>query len=87
MFMKNSSTENSLETYRRLWTYVIQYKFIGFIAIIAMAMTALVEMMMVALIEPLMDEALVAKNLETTRWLPIAFIAIFFARGISGFAT
>ena len=54
MFMKNFSTENSMETYRRLWTYVIQYKFIGFIAIIAMAMTALVEMTMVALIEPLM---------------------------------
>jgi len=47
----------------------------------------LIEMTMVALIEPLMDEALVAKNIEATRWLPIAFIAVFLLRGISGFAT
>ena len=44
----------------------------------AMIGTALIEMTMVALIEPLMDEALVAKNIEATRWLPIAFIAVFF---------
>ena len=53
----------------------------------AMIGTALIEMTMVALIEPLMDEALVAKNIEATRWLPIAFIAVFLLRGISGFAT
>ncbi len=52
-----------------------------------MAATALIEASLVYLLEPLMDEALVAKNLETARWLPIAFIAIFIARGIAGFAT
>ena len=52
-----------------------------------MAATALIEASLVYLLEPLMDEALVAKNLETALWLPIAFIAIFIARGIAGFAT
>ena len=52
-----------------------------------MAATALIEASLVYLLEPLMDEALVAKNLETAKWLPIAFIAIFIARGIAGFAT
>jgi subfamily B ATP-binding cassette protein MsbA len=52
-----------------------------------MAATALIEASLVYLLEPLMDEALVARNLETAIWLPIAFIAIFIARGIAGFAT
>ena len=52
-----------------------------------MAATALIEASLVYLLEPLMDEALVARNLETAQWLPIAFIAIFIARGIAGYAT
>ncbi len=73
--------------YRRLWRYVLPHKGIGVIAVIAMAATALIEASLVYLLEPLMDEALVAKNLETAKWLPIAFIVIFIARGIAGFAT
>ncbi len=63
------------------------HKGIGVIAVVAMAATALIEASLVYLLEPLMDEALVARNLETARWLPIAFILIFIARGIAGFAT
>lgn len=66
---------------------MIPHKGIGLIAVIGMAATALIEASLVYLLEPLMDEALVARNLETARWLPIAFIAIFIARGIAGFAT
>ena len=85
--MEISLKREALEIYKRLWGYVKPYKLIGFIALMAMIGTALIEMTMVALIEPLMDEALVAKNIEATRWLPIAFIAVFLLRGISGFAT
>ncbi len=63
------------------------HKGIGIIAVIGMAATALIEASLVYLLEPLMDEALVARNLETAKWLPIAFIGIFIARGIAGFAT
>jgi subfamily B ATP-binding cassette protein MsbA len=70
-----------------LWRYVLPHKGIGTIAVIGMAATALIEASLVYLLEPLMDEALVARNLETAKWLPIAFIAIFIARGIAGFAT
>ena len=52
-----------------------------------MAATAAIEAGMVWLVEPLMDETLVEHNLETTRWLPLAFIAIFIGRGLTGFAT
>ena len=73
--------------YGRLWRYVLPHKFIGFIAIIGMAVTAVVQASLVYLLEPLMDEALVAQNLTTARWIPIAFMGIFVIRGLSGFAT
>jgi len=73
--------------YGRLWRYVTPYKLVGFIAVVGMASTALIEAGLVYLLEPLMDQALVARNLETARWLPIAFVVIFICRGLSGFAT
>lgn len=42
---------------------------------------------MVSLLKPLTDEALVARNLETVKWMPLAFVGIFIGRGIAGFAT
>lgn len=73
--------------YRRLWQYVAPHRLIGLIAVLAMGGTALVEVTMVWLVEPLIDEALVARQLETARWMPYAFAAIFFLRGVTGFAT
>ena len=73
--------------YRRLWNYVSPYSLVGAIAIFGMSATAVIEASLVYLLEPLMDEALVAKNLETARWMPVAFIAIFIARGAAGFAS
>ena len=66
---------------------MLPHKGVAAIAVVGMAATALIEASLVYLLEPLMDEALVGRNLETARWLPIAFIAIFIARGITGFAT
>ena len=66
---------------------MLPHKGIAAIAVAGMAATALIEASLVYLLEPLMDEALVARNLDTARWLPIAFIAIFIARGIAGYAT
>ena len=73
--------------YRRLWTDVTPYKLAGAVAVLGMASTAVIEAGLVYLLEPLMDQALVARNLESAHWLPIAFVTIFFARGLSGFAT
>ena len=55
--------------YARLWRYVVPHKFIGFIAIVGMAVTAVVQASLVYLLEPLMDDALVAQNLETVKRL------------------
>ena len=83
---KNIDTRTR-EVYGRLWRYVTPHKLIGMVAVIGMTATALIEGGLVLLLEPLMDEALVAQNLTTAMWLPIAFVTIFVLRGISGFAT
>lgn len=85
--MSGRIDEKTIAVYRRLWAYVIPHKLIGLIAVISMAATAVIEASLVWLLEPLMDEALVEKNLETARWMPIAFVSIFILRGIAGFAT
>jgi subfamily B ATP-binding cassette protein MsbA len=73
--------------YGRLWQYVLPHKVIGLIAVVGMTLTALIEASLVYLLEPLMDDALVAKSIETVLWMPIAFVAIFIGRGLAGFAT
>ena len=85
--MNKQVDTRAADIYRRLWRYVVPYKLIGLIAVVGMAASALIEASLVYLLEPLMDEALVAKNLEAARWLPVAFVLIFAARGVSGFAT
>ena len=85
--MSKSVNSEVREVYRRLWAYVAPHKLAGLIALFAMAGTALVEVTMVWLVEPLVDETFVEQQLETARWMPIAFVSVFFLRGLTGFAT
>jgi subfamily B ATP-binding cassette protein MsbA len=73
--------------YGRLWGYVIPHKLIGLVAVVGMAATAVIEASLVYLLQPLMDEALVKQNLEAAKWMPVAFVLIFIARGIAGYGT
>jgi ATP-binding cassette, subfamily B, bacterial MsbA len=85
--VSESPDSQARQVYLRLWSYVSSHRLIGLIAVLAMGGTALVEVTMVWLVEPLIDEALVARQLETARWMPYAFAAIFLLRGLTGFAT
>ena len=85
--MTNRLDPRVKDVYGRLWRYVMPYRAIGLIAVVAMAAGALIEATMVWLVEPLMDETMVAHDLETAIWMPFAFIAIFICRGMAGFAT
>lgn len=73
--------------YGRLWQYVTPHKLVGFIAVVGMTATAVVEASLAYLLQPLMDDTLVAKQVESGRWIPLAFMVIFMLRGLSGFAT
>jgi subfamily B ATP-binding cassette protein MsbA len=73
--------------YRRILRYSARYWLAFLAAAIGMAMTAAVEAGLALLMKPLTDEALVGQSGSVTRWMPIAFIAIFFARGLAGFTS
>ena len=73
--------------YGRLWHYVTPHKLIGLVAVVGMTTTAIVEAGLVYLLQPLMDDTLVAKQVESGKWIPLAFMGIFILRGLSGFAT
>ena len=85
--MSKRIDSKTADIYRRLWCYVLPHKLLAMIATVGMVATAIIEGSLVYLLGPLMDEALVAQNLETARWIPVAFVAIFIARGIAGYAT
>ena len=75
-----------LEVYGRLWGYVLPHRLIGSVAIAGMTIAAAVEAVMVWMMEPITDDAIVAHNLETMKWMPFAFVFVFIARGIAGFS-
>ncbi len=85
--MKQQFDSKTREVYGRLWRYVVPHKLFGLIAIIGMTATAAIEGSMVLLLEPLTDQGFVERNLEAAKWIPFAFVGIFIARGIAGFAT
>ncbi len=85
--MSDPIDPKAAEIYRRLWRYVLPHKLIAMVAAIAMAATAVIEASLVYLLQPLMDETLVAQSLDAALWMPLAFVGIFIARGLSGFAT
>jgi ABC-type multidrug transport system fused ATPase/permease subunit len=62
--VSNSPDRDTVSVYKRLWRYVTPHKGIGLIAVVSMAATAIIEASLVYLLEPLMDDALVAQNLE-----------------------
>jgi ATP-binding cassette, subfamily B, bacterial MsbA len=83
----NTIDPQVIQVYGRLWRYVTPYKLIGIVAVVGMAASSLVEGLLVWMLEPMTDEALVAHNLETAKWMPIAFVGVFIVRGFAGFAT
>ena len=52
-----------------------------------MAATAIIEAGFVYLLQPLPTKTLVAKTSKRQKWIPVAFMAIFFCEALSGFAT
>ena len=85
--MKEQLDSRTREVYGRLWRYVLPHKLFGLIALIGMAATAVIEGSLVLLLEPLTDQGFVERNLSAATWIPLAFVGIFIARGIAGFAT
>ncbi|NTS77716.1 lipid A export permease/ATP-binding protein MsbA [Catenovulum sp. SM1970] len=73
--------------FRRLFSYVAEYKFIFFIAILGMLGYAAIDVFFLSNIEKFIDDGLTAKNSDLLFKMGLAIPAIFLVRGISNFVS
>ena len=77
--MSDKQPHSGVYIYKRLLTYVGQYKGVFAAAIGGMVITALADAGFVSMLKPIMDDGLVAKNPTLVKWLPILLILYIFA--------
>ena len=73
------------QVYRRLLRYVRVYWTTFAIAVLGMAVAAAGDTAFVLLIKPMLDGIFVNKDPDAIRYIPLALVAVFFVRGVSGF--
>ena len=71
--------------YRRILGYSRRHWPMFVVAAVGMVLTAAVEAALPLLLQPLTDEALVSSTGAIAKWMPFAFIGVFFVRGLAGF--
>lgn len=80
-----NETGNSVDTYKRLLSYVKRHKGVFSLAILGMALSASTEAGFAALMKPLMDESFVSKDPEMITLAPLLLLLLFVVRGVSAF--
>ncbi|WP_444998312.1 lipid A export permease/ATP-binding protein MsbA [Aliikangiella sp. IMCC44359] len=79
---QNVSTK---KTYKRLLSYLKDYKLMFFIAFIGNLIYGSMEVLFVKALQPLTDKGLVAGDIEFMKMVPIYILGIVFIRGVAGF--
>ncbi|MEW6764854.1 MAG: lipid A export permease/ATP-binding protein MsbA [Pseudomonadota bacterium] len=84
--MTAEDTASGLQTYRRLLGYVRPHWRIFTLAILGMVAASLTDVAFAALMKPLLDGSFVAKDVQTTQWVPLALVGVFLIRAVGEFA-
>ncbi|MEE9342681.1 MAG: ABC transporter transmembrane domain-containing protein, partial [Gammaproteobacteria bacterium] len=71
--------------YKRLLSYALPYWKLFFLIIISMIVFAATDTGFAALMKPMLDGNFVEKDPDTIRMVPLALIALFLFRGVTGF--
>lgn len=82
-----SKHANDVDLYLRLLRYVQPYWRTFLISIIAMVILAATEPAVAALIKPMLDGAIIAKDPETMRIVPLLFLLLLGIRALADFAS
>lgn len=75
----------SIQTYKRLLSYVTQYWLVFLLAVIGMIVVALTETAFAAIMEPMLNGSFVKKDPDVIAWVPLGLIAIFVVRTFGSF--
>ncbi|GMQ47061.1 lipid A ABC transporter ATP-binding protein/permease MsbA [Vibrio sp. 10N] len=85
--MSQNQDETTLQTFKRLWTYIREYKTGLVVAVIALVINAAADTYMLSLLKPLLDEGFGDVESNFLKILPLIIIAMMFIRGLSGFVS
>ena len=72
---------------KRLWALVKPYRTRAFLALLAMALTAVTNPLLAKALELLMDEGFRGKPGFSLWWIPGVLVMLFVVRGVGTFAT
>ncbi|WP_264875156.1 lipid A ABC transporter ATP-binding protein/permease MsbA [Vibrio agarivorans] len=89
MSVENSvdQDEKTWNTFKRLWTYIREYKKGLVVAVIALVVNAIADTYMISLLKPLLDEGFGDADSQFLRTLPLIIFGMIFIRGLSGFVS
>ncbi|MFC5078095.1 Lipid A export ATP-binding/permease protein MsbA [Vibrio thalassae] len=85
--MSLNQDETTLQTFKRLWTYIREYKAGLVVAVIALVINAAADTYMLSLLKPLLDEGFGDVESNFLKVLPLIILGMMFVRGTSGFVS
>lgn len=85
--MSIDTDETTWQTFKRLWTYIRNYKAGLVVACIALVLNAASDTYMMSLLKPLLDEGFTSTDSNFLRTLPLIVIGVMFLRGSSSFVS
>lgn len=85
--MSLNQDETTLQTFKRLWTYIREYKAGLVVAVIALVINAAADTYMLSLLKPLLDEGFGDVESNFLKILPLIILGMMFIRGTSGFVS
>ncbi|NRF61498.1 lipid A ABC transporter ATP-binding protein/permease MsbA [Vibrio coralliilyticus] len=85
--MSLNQDETTLQTFKRLWTYIRLYKAGLAVAVVALIINAVADTYMVSLLKPLLDEGFGDTESNFLRTLPFIVFGMMVIRGLSGFVS
>ena len=81
------STDASKSIHKRFLRYVSPYSMGFMVAVVGMAVVAATEGGLAALMKPMLDGSFVDKDPAAIKYVPLALLGIFLARGVGGFVS
>ncbi|WP_260258711.1 lipid A ABC transporter ATP-binding protein/permease MsbA [Vibrio intestinalis] len=85
--MSLNQDETTMQTFKRLWAYIRQYKLGLSVAVVALVINAVADTYMVSLLKPLLDEGFGDVESNFLRILPAIIFGMMVLRGLSGFVS
>lgn len=79
--------KSDFKLYRRLLGYVVPYRPVFLISVVAMIVVALTNPALASLMEPMFDGAFINKDQATMVLVPLMLVGLFFIRAIGAFAS